>query len=358
ARPPPFETVIPALLCSVIFVTPMLQDSSPSILDSVDYSGFAEHEVTEIRDAINRCIQGEYESAVPVLERYAEEGEIASVFVLGKLYAGGKGVPKSPERAARLLRSNVAKSHAPSMITLGELLESSSPDESLQLYRQAAAGNDPLGFYKLGEVYELGRLGERSNGELAFDYFEKLAALGDGEGESRLARYHDEGRGVPADVVKATRLYRKAALGGHLPSMVTLSRRYFAGQGLDADPVAAVGWLTRASQLGSTEAQVLLGLRYEMGDATFQDLNEAGQLYSRAAAAGNPEGKFHLGRLYRDGIGTEADPVRAYVLFAEAQGYPRAQEALTELETKLSAEQRRAAMRKLEDAGSEKKPAN
>ncbi|MEM9478525.1 MAG: tetratricopeptide repeat protein [Verrucomicrobiota bacterium] len=341
--------MIHVLLCSVVFVTPILWDGSPSILDEVDTSSLTTHEIAEIREAINRCLKGDYEPAIPVLQRHAEGGEVASTFVLGKLYADGEGVPRSPDRAARLLRANTARTHTPSMIALGELLEKTDPDEALQLYRQAASLNDPIGLYKLGEVYERGRLGESPNEKMAFDYFEKLAALGDAEGEARVAQYYDEGKGVTADPVKATRIYRKAALRGHLPSMVTLSRRYFGGSGLDADPVAAVGWLTRASQLGSTEAQVLLGLRYEIGDATFKDLNEAGKLYSRAAAAGNPEGDYHLGRLYRDGLGTEADPVRAYVLFSMAQADARAQDALMKLERKLSASQLLAAKTKLEE---------
>ncbi len=341
-------------LISLFCATPIIQSTPPG-LSPADLLAVRGHDRKEFLDAIALCRNGEYQKALPVIRKFADERDAGAVFILAKLYVRGLGVAPDPEKAAALFDSNIIANHAPSMIALGELKEAKSPAEALRLYRQASALEDPLADLKLGDIYERGLLGAEADPELAFSYFEKLSKTDSPEGDFRLARCYDAGIGVEPDATQATRLFRKGALRGHLPSQVIMSRRYFGGQGVDTDPIAAVGWLTLASQSGSAEARILLGLRYENGDAIRKDLNMAGQLYSAAANQGQPEGFFFLGRLFLEGKGTKPDPVRAYVLFARAGDYSAAKEALAKLEKTLTPEQLEQAKKKLAEE-KEKKP--
>jgi uncharacterized protein len=308
------------------------------------------HAIEEVRKAISLCRQGDYESAIPTLKKYSERGDVGMTYILGHLYWKGLGMEASPKSAREFFQQNVDADHVPSMISLGELVEKETPARALQLYRLAAQKDSLTALLKLGDIYERGILGLPSNPKLAAANYQKLSDLGSPQGDSLLARCYAKGFGVEKDVVKATQLFRKAALANHVPSQLMMAGRYFAGEGCDTDPVAATGWLTRASQSGSSEATLLLAQRYENGDAILQDLDAAGRLYSKLASSNHPVGYYHLGRFYATGKGAKPDLVRAFVLISQATGVEEAPAALEEIKKNLKPEQLALAKKKLTEA--------
>ena len=117
--------------------------------------------------------------------------------------------------------------------------------ETLQLYKQAAALDDPRALIAiLASIYENGRLEMRENPKLAYKYYEQLQQAGNPLGYFHLGRCYDAGIGVSPDALKSTQMFLKAALTGVTQAQVVMARRYYDGQGLETDPVsAALGWL-------------------------------------------------------------------------------------------------------------------
>ena len=59
---------------------------------------------------------------------------------------------------------------------------------------------------------------------MAFTYYGKLAGLELPVGNYHLAHCYDFGIGVSPDDLLATKLYRRAALGNHVPAQVAMAR--------------------------------------------------------------------------------------------------------------------------------------
>ena len=320
------------------------------VLDATTTELASSYNVVPVREAIAECRNGNFAEAVPVLKKYAAKSDVAATYVLAALYLGGTGVEKSEEQAIELLGKNVAGGHTPSMVRLAKLKQKQSPAVALQLYKQAAAGSNPLAQLELGRIFESGLLGSRANPKLAFKYYEKAHKNKHVLGTYHMARCYDTGVGVSPNALESTRLFRQAATAGAGSANTVMARRYFEGKGVEADPVAAVGWLLRGTQAGSAEAMVLLGQRYEAGDVIGKDLNRAGQLYSAAAKLNDPVGRYQLAQLYLNGTGTKKDPVRAFVLLEGATSYPKAVEQLAQLTKALSKEQLELARKKIAEA--------
>jgi len=340
-----------ATLCLLPQNIASAKDTIQSNFDATTVSMARDYAVLEVRQAIELCRIGKTDEAIPTLREYAKQGDIGATYVLGKLHARGIGITASTKEALKLFRANVENGHAPSMVALAELRQSTNPREAVYLLKQAAAKNEASAQAQLGVIYEGGELGVSKNLQLAFKYYEQASEADHPVGHYHLARFYDQGIEVSENEVLSTRLYRKAAMGGVASANAVMARRYFEGKGIETDPIAAVGWLTRGAQNGSTESMVLLGERYELGDAMRQDINRAGQLFSQAAKLGDAAGNFKLAMLYLNGVGTKADPVRAYVLLSNAQALPKGKAMFLELKKKLTPEQLSLAEKKISEQG-------
>jgi len=295
-----------------------------------------EHASPEVREAILQCTTGKFETAIPVLKKFATDKDVGAAYVLANMHVGGIGVEKSIAKAEEFLRANISADHIPSMLLLGQLKSADAPAEALQLFKQAAAKKDPLALVRMGNIYEAGQLGARANPRLAVSMFEKAQSAGHPLGDYHMARCYDSGISVSPDALRATRLYRKAGKARIVAAQIAMAKRYEEGIGVEADSIAAFGWLTMASQSGSTEAMVIAA-----------DLNLAGQLYSKAAQKGDPAGRYQLALLYLEGKGTPPDPVRAYVLLENIQTLTKAKKTFDELVKEMTPEQIELAKQKI-----------
>lgn len=339
------ELILIPLLGASSLTVPLDINLDPEVIRQAQ-----EHGAEQVRDAIVHCREGEFNTAIPILVRYVEVGDIGATYILANLYEKGLGLERDLKKASELFQNNVNSDHAPSMLALGKISELETPARALQLYRLAAQKKAPRAYLKLGEIYERGILGVKANEDLALSNYKKLAELGSADGQYHLARCYAQAIGVEEDKAKATILFRKAGLAGNAPAQMVMAGRYFAGEGCVVDPIAAVGWLTRASQGGSMQAALLLAQRYENGDAVLQDLAQAGRLYAAVAKRGNSAGLYHLGRLYANGIGAKQDLVRAHVLFSQVKELPEATQALLTIEKEMTPEQLKLAAEKLKQA--------
>lgn len=119
---------------------------------------------------------------VRFLEEEARKGSPVAQNKLGRMYLFGKGVPKSPQEAAKL-------------------------------FRESADKGFPRSAYDLGLLYEQG-LGVPENRREAYRWFLKAANRGYSRAQYKLGDLYREGVGVPKDDVQAYKWYNLAAAQG------------------------------------------------------------------------------------------------------------------------------------------------
>jgi len=92
----------------------------------------------------------------------------------------------------------------------------------------------------------------------------------------------------PHDVIRATEMFRKAAMLGHVDAQVDLATQYLLGRGgVPQDDQVAALWYERAAQAGHWGAQYLIASMYEHGNGVGRDELAALQWYERAGQGGD-----------------------------------------------------------------------
>lgn len=146
----------------------------------------------------------------------------------------------------------------------------------------------------------------------------RAAAVSDPAAQVELAALYLDGKGVPADPVRAARLLEEAAIQGHAEAQYRLALLYEDGRGPGKDATLALFWYDSAATRGSVDAAVRLGAFYAEGLAVPRDFARAASWYRRAAAAGDARAQFALGYLYENGLGVGRDGDEARRWWAKA----------------------------------------
>lgn len=160
--------------------------------------------------------------------------------------------------------------------------------------------------------------------------FEALAAQGDNEAVNAVAIIlYDPPDGIPADPVRAVRLWEQAIANGSDAARLNLATRLLLNDepGDDARAVALLQAVEEAELRRLTDYP--LGRAYLFGDGVEQDLERGSRLMMRAVEA-RPENigaRFLMGRAYQNGWGIPVDLAAAYrhLKAAADGGDPRAQ---------------------------------
>jgi TPR repeat protein len=222
------------------------------------------------------------------LRRLARGGNAHVMYELGRIYSGGKGVPRDDALAMQWFRQGTNGGSARAMTALAIALmdgrgKASDQLEPLRLLQTAAASNDTEAMFRLAHLFLEGRLVEK-------------------------------------DTSKAIGLFAAAAEAGHAPSMFELGRMYYSGNGVPADLSTALNWYRRSADLGNAASMVNLGWLYEHGRGVEMDIAQALALYRRAADLGNSIGMVNLAVLYAEGKGVERNEAAAVSLYQKAMG--------------------------------------
>lgn len=109
----------------------------------------------------------------------------------------------------------------------------------------------------------------------AVEHWRRAADLGHAAAEFRLGAMYEEGKGVEQDASKALEWYHRAAGHGSERAQFNLAHMYATGKGVDKDEAAAAMWYRRSAERGNAHAQYALGLIHYRGEAVERDLVEA-----------------------------------------------------------------------------------
>lgn len=132
---------------------------------------------------------------------------------------------------------------------------------------------------------------------LAHHWYRLAAEHGHPGGQYNLALMLEQGIGVVADPAAAARWYRAAAGQGDVHAQHHLGRMYLDGRGVARDPVAGLAWLRRAAEQGHAEVFTLLAEGYATGVAGTVDEDAAYQWYWSAVREGDPLASRRLAEL-------------------------------------------------------------
>ena len=115
--------------------------------------------------------------------------------------------------------------------------------------------------------------------------WEGPASAGDSDAMFNLGQAYRLGRGVPADLARAERLYAQAAASGHLQAADTYGLMLFQ----DGRREAALPYVEDAARRGDARSQYLLGVAHFNGDLVEKDWIRAYALLILANDAALPQ---------------------------------------------------------------------
>lgn len=289
----------------------------------------------------------------------AEQGDASARYALGLAYEEGRGVPRSPSRAAVWFRLAALDAHADAAFHLALSLRAryrGTPraDAAYFWLRVGAELGSAGARCLLGDCYESGE-GIAENPLRAAYWYTLAAEDGDFRAAYRLAQLYRDGRGVRENPAYE-KYYAEIAYNGGIRAAERLisriDRRVFSEvparievKNRNEDRfelgyrayteekyTVAVRLYTLAAEDGYARAQNNLGVCYEKGHGVTRDETAAAFWYGQAAAGGYGMGYLNLGDCYRHGRGVEKNGATALACYRAAAdgGFPRGQFVLAE----------------------------
>jgi TPR repeat protein len=197
------------------------------------------------------------ESAYKQIRLAAEQGDAGAQYILGVIYATGRGKPEDDR-------------------------------EAVKWFRLAAEQGFAEAQYKLGFMYAQGR-GVPADDREAAKWFRLAANQGHAGAQYNLGVAYATGRGVPADDREAAKWFRLAANQGDADAQYVLGVAYATGRGVPQDDQEAVKWWRLAAEQGLAQAQSKLSAMYALGRGVPQNYVQAHMWANLAGAQGENE---------------------------------------------------------------------
>lgn len=226
-----------------------------------------------IRAWMRDSTAGDQVGAVRALEYAAAQGHLTAQFKLGRMYAGGDGVPANDLKAFEYF-SKIA-------------------DENADAIPGTADGRIVSGaFVALGSYFVDGIKGSyvKPNADRAFDMFHYAASyFGDPDGQYNLARLYMSGQGTARDPRQAARWMKLAAEKGHAPARAVFGDMLIrGGDGVPRQPALGLMWLSLARDGADPAREGWIVERYEaaVAAASASDRTAALSLVERQQVAG------------------------------------------------------------------------
>ena len=185
------------------------------LLGSVGVSASA-----DFKSGIDALEQGDYKTALKILNPLAEQGDAEAQYELGKMYLRGDSSKRDYKKSVKWFRLAVEQGHVFAAYDLGIILEGSMYD----------------GKFVIQDFKEAIRLYQFC---IERGYVPALV---------NLARMYSLGKGVPKNHETSLKLYRTAAESGFSDASFNLGAKYVNGTGVARDYVLALMWMNIASR--------------------------------------------------------------------------------------------------------------
>lgn len=188
-------------------------------------------------------------NAIDYYEKSASAGYAKAQYKLYKILATDEYVKKDRVTALKWLKKVAESGDDKAQVDLGNELYDKDCKEALKWYLKAVENNNAEGQWRLGWLYESGKLGK-------------------------------------ADYVNAEKWYKKAAENNNSNGQLGLGLLY---ECIEKDYTKAIEWYNKAIKNNDVESMFFLGRCYELGTGVKKDLEVAFQWYKKGADAQNPD---------------------------------------------------------------------
>ncbi|MDO7711280.1 MAG: SPOR domain-containing protein [Pseudomonadota bacterium] len=233
---------------------------------------------------------------------------------------------------------------------------------ALNAWNRGAQQGDADAEYNLGQLYRLGQ-GVKISYPAAQSYYLKAAKKNHPLAQLNLGTMYYSGKLGPDQEENAFSWLQKAAENDNAPAQWMTGIMLFNGQGVSQDSIAAYSWLTLASEQQHPQAihdqtklkTALSAKQLDLADsltnafrqkkaansAIQQQEKDAFYWLQKAAEKGDAHAQWMIGDMLCNGQGVAQDKVTAYswLTLASEQLHPQASLKISQLKSKLSAEQ-------------------
>lgn len=246
-----------------------------------------------------------------------------ALFLLGDMYAWGKGVEKNPALAVEWYRKGAARGHRIAQYCMGLHLEEGvgiekDIDAAFEYFVQSAGQDFPPALNKVGVYYLTGKRVCSSADEPLY-FFKKASDLGSPYASLNAGKFIYFGWGEDdPNRTEATKWFAKAANQGNAEALAFLANAYYHAYGVEQNYEKAYQYFLQAAQKGNTMGMLRLAGLYESGKGVKKDYSMALQWFKTAYKNGAKEALFHIGKYYENGFGTNVDYQTARIWYLKA----------------------------------------
>ncbi len=289
---------------------------------------------------------------LPSLEKAHEKGNNEASLLLADYALTRAENPESMKEARTIYQNLAERGDRNAQLKLAYLLEQGLGGQvdyegAENWYTLSAKQGQPVAQYLLGRLYQMGKLKNTPNYNVAKAWYKKAMhnyapaaiALGfvyetvdanykqalksyevasqnsNAIGKFDLGLVYEYGKGRSVDSSKAENLYLEAAERGHVRAMVQLAGIYLHDTGKFRNETIALEWYEKAAQKGDRDALYQLGQMAEKGQGMSKDVAKAMESYQAAAEKGNAKAILALAGLYERGEGVPKDVEKAAELY-------------------------------------------
>lgn len=249
-----------------------------------------------------------------------DKGDTNSMFNYGIMLEKGEGIQKDTVEAARFFKMAADQGHPSAMYNYGVILEKSGKEMKAlasHYYKMAAnLGNDDA-MYNYGVMLEQGD-GIEQNKEEAARYYKMAADQGDIDSMFNYAVMLEKGEGIKRDIHEAVKYYKMAADQGDVDSMFNCGVILKKGDGIESNIKEAALYLKKAADRGDADAMFNYAILLKKGEGIVKNLQEAASYFKMAADQGNSSAMYNYGIMLGNAEGIPSDIFEAAHYFKMA----------------------------------------
>lgn len=280
------------LVVASLFFTPAL---SQEVASQTDTPATADEKRPPADDATVRAFgafqRGYYLTAMELALPRAQLGDPAAQTLLGELFSGGLGVPRSMDDAAFWYRQAAENGDAAAQFKYGIMLLEGKyvkPDRAKaeELMQKAANAGNAFAQFNYAQMLVANKPGDSGILE-ALPYFEQSAEQGVPDAQYALAQIYSNTTGIPDEKrARARALMEKAARAGYDTAQLDYALWLIDGIGGPKDYEKGFRWMQVAANRGNVVAQNRMALLHINAIGTLGDPVEAAKWYILSRRAG------------------------------------------------------------------------
>jgi len=183
-----------------------------------------------ISEALMSLNYKQYSVALAEFQNLAEQGNVASLYYLGRMYQNGWGVARNIPLAVNYFKAADESFYLPAATQLGKILLDNkegvptNPKRAIDLLKKAGLAGDTEAIFELGNAAVSG-LGGDVNYNNASGFYLIAALKGDKKAQYQLGKLYLTGFGVPQNYQQALVWFTRSANQGYVRAQLELAHQ-------------------------------------------------------------------------------------------------------------------------------------